>query len=136
MPQEQVVARSAPQFPSTLNANEIHVTPSAQVKLREIVASGAEDGVLGVRVYVAGGGCNGLTYGMVMAESASRFDTIWQADGLNIYIDAIALNYLDGAEIDYVEEDGEPKFLFRNVFARSGGGGACGGCGSGGCGSH
>lgn len=136
MPQEQRVENSvsAMAFPVRL-ADEVRVTESARQKLSEIVSQASADGVIGVRVYVSGGGCSGLTYGMVMAESQGPLDAVWQADGLSIFVDAVALNYLDGAEIDYTE-DGEPRFLFRNVFARSGGGGACGGCGGGGCGSH
>lgn len=134
MPQEMRVEKAQPSFPAQL-ADEIHVTQSAREKLTEIVSQAAADGVIGVRVYVSGGGCSGLTYGMVMAESSGERDAVWQSDGLRIFVDAVALNYLDGAEIDY-SEDGEPRFLFRNVFARSGGGGACGGCGGGGCGSH
>ncbi|MHB1565251.1 MAG: HesB/IscA family protein [Acidiferrobacter sp.] len=135
MPQEQRVEAATAAFPAVLANDEVRITAAAQHKLAEIVAAGAEDGVVGVRVYVAGGGCDGLTYGMVMADRATRFDAVWQVAGLSVYVDAVALNYLEGAEIDYVE-DGEPRFLFRNVFTRSGGGGACGGCGGGGCGSH
>lgn len=135
MPQEQMVASPRAEFPLFLN-EEIHVTDAAYSKLRAIVADAAADGVIGIRVYVSGGGCSGMTYGMVMAEAEGDRDAVWQKDGLKIFVDAIALSYLEGAEIDYTEE-GEPRFLFRNVFSRSGGGGACGGCGGGGgCGSH
>ncbi len=134
MPQEMRVENTQPCFPVLL-ADEIRVTEPARAKLTEIVSQAAADGVVGVRVYVSGGGCSGLTYGMVMAESQGDRDAVWQAEGLRIFVDAVALNYLDGAEIDY-SEDGEARFVFRNVFARSGGGGACGGCGGGGCGSH
>lgn len=136
MPQEQRIESAVQGFPTIL-ADEIQVTESARRKLTEIVSQAAADGVVGVRVYVSGGGCSGLTYGMVMAENQGPRDAVWKTDGLNIFVDAVALSYLDGAEIDYTEE-GEPRFLFRNVFTRSGGGGTCGGCGGGGggCGSH
>ena len=134
MQHEQAVASVMPEFPAQLT-DEIRVTDPARAKLGEIVAQAAGDGVIGIRVYVSGGGCSGMTYGMVMAEAEGARDAVWRKDGLAIFVDAVALSYLEGAEIDYVEE-GEPRFLFRNVFARSGGGGACGGCGGGGCGSH
>ena len=136
MGQEQAVVSSMPVFPAQLTY-EIQVTGPAQTKLGEIVAQAAGDGVIGIRVYVSGGGCSGMTYGMVMAEAEGPRDAVWAKDGLKIFVDAVALSYLEGAEIDYTE-DGEPRFLFRNVFAGSGGGGACGGCGGGGggCGSH
>jgi len=139
MPQEQRVESVSAMFPAMLS-DEIHVSAPAHQKLSEIVSQASADGVVGVRVYVSGGGCSGMTYGMVMAEGQGERDAVWQKDGLQIFVDAVALSYLEGAEIDYTE-DGEPRFLFRNVFARSGGGGACGGCGGGGgggggCGSH
>ncbi|MDA8362204.1 MAG: iron-sulfur cluster assembly accessory protein [Gammaproteobacteria bacterium] len=135
--QEQQTVASGAAFPQAISGDEvIRVTATAREKLTEIVLSGAADGVTGVRVYVAGGGCSGLAYGMGLAEAPGPLDATWSAGDLKIFIDAVALNYLEGAEIDYVEDD-EPRFLFRNVFARSGGGGACGGCGGGGgCGSH
>jgi len=47
----------------------------------------------------------------------------------------VALNFLRGVEIDYVERRMGASFVFNNVFAATGGSGACGGCGSagGGC---
>ncbi len=133
MPQEQMVADAQSAFPARLDT-EIAVSEPARQKLAQIVAQAAGDGVAGIRVYVSGGGCSGLTYGMSMAEGQGERDAVWQAEGVSIFVDPIALSYLEGAEIDYTE-DGEPRFLFRNVFARSGGGGACGGCGGGGCGA-
>lgn len=123
----------------TAGAAPLTVTPSAQAKLAELLA-GAGDEVCAVRVFVAGGGCGGLSYGMTFAEAFSEHDYVIEAPGLKVAIDAVAANYLRGAEIDFTIDSLQPTFVFRNAF-QSGGGGGCGGgggggggCGSGGCG--
>jgi len=121
-----------PEYKSTIT-DEVNVTPSAQTKLIELLD--AEDEINGVRIFVSGGGCGGMTYGMTFAEAPTQFDSILQKDGLTLYVDAIALSYLKGVEIDYVEQGLGASFVFRNVFAATGGSGTCSACGAagGGC---
>ena len=123
---------SVPAYKETLT-DEINVTPAAQEKLVELLNS--EDEVNAVRIFVSGGGCGGMTYGMTFAESPSPLDSVYQHDGLAVYIDAVALNYLEGVEIDYVQQGLGASFVFKNVFAATGGSGACSACGAagGGC---
>lgn len=113
--------------------DEVNVSESAYSKLMELLRS--EEEVNGVRIFVQGGGCGGMTYGMTFSEAPSEFDSVMEKDGLTLYVDAVALNYLSGVEIDYVEEGMGASFVFRNVFAATGGSGACGACGAagGGC---
>ncbi|MGD8595123.1 MAG: iron-sulfur cluster assembly accessory protein [Gammaproteobacteria bacterium] len=121
-----------PEYKSTIT-DEVNVTPSAQEKLIELLS--AEEEVNGVRIFVSGGGCGGMTYGMTFAEAPTQFDSILEKDGLTMYVDAVALSYLNGVEIDYVEQGMGASFVFRNVFAATGGSGACSACGAagGGC---
>ena len=123
---------SVPAYKESLT-DEINVTPAAQEKLLELLNS--EDEVNGVRIFVSGGGCSGMTYGMTFAEAPSAYDAIYQNDGLSVYVDAVALNYLDGVEIDYVQQGLGASFVFKNVFASTGGSGTCSACGAagGGC---
>lgn len=113
--------------------DEIKVTPAAHEKLLELVNS--EEDINGVRIFVSGGGCGGMTYGMTFAEAPTPFDSVFQQDGLTIYIDAVALNYLEGVEIDYQQQGLGASFVFKNVFAATGGSGTCSACGAagGGC---
>ncbi|WP_455197049.1 HesB/IscA family protein [Kaarinaea lacus] len=113
--------------------DEINVTPAAHEKLVELVNS--EEEINGVRIFVSGGGCGGMTYGMTFAEAPTPFDSVFQQDGLKVYIDAVALNYLEGVEIDYQQQGLGASFVFKNVFAATGGSGACSACGAagGGC---
>jgi len=123
---------SAPAYKETLT-DEIKITPSAQEKLVELLDS--EEDINGVRIFVSGGGCGSMTYGMTFAESPSQFDSVFKRDNLTVYIDAVALAYLEGVEIDYQLQGVNASFVFKNVFAATGGTGACSACGAsgGGC---
>ena len=131
---EPVPAASDAMFENSLTVNELEVTHSAQEKLLEIIEQTDED-VNAIRIYISGGGCGGLSYGMTFTDEHSDFDTILQFDGFKILVDVVALNYLRGAQIDYIQEVGRERFVFNNVFAETGGSGVCGGCGAagGGC---
>jgi len=121
-------------YSPNLSASDLEVTESAQAKLSEIISQ-SEDEIEGIRIYVGGGGCGGMSYGMTFTDQASDYDTIMQFDGFKVLVDVVALNYLRGAQIDYIQEVGRERFVFNNVFAETGGSGTCGGCGSagGGC---
>lgn len=114
--------------------DEINVTSEAIQQLLAITES--EEGVNGVRIFVSGGGCSGMTYGMTFVDQPNQYDCEWNKDGLKVYVDAVAMGYLKGVEIDYQTQGANASFVFKNVFAQTGGSGACGGCGAagGGCG--
>lgn len=124
---------STVEFNNTLT-NEITVSPEAIKQLIAITES--EEGVNGVRIFVSGGGCGGMSYGMTFVDQPSEYDCSWEKDGLKVYVDTVALGYLKGVEIDYQTQGANASFVFKNVFAQTGGSGSCGGCGSagGGCG--
>jgi iron-sulfur cluster assembly accessory protein len=79
----------------------------------------------GLRVFVAGGGCSGLQYGMAFEAQARDMDTIVDAHGLKVYVDPVSLEYLFGATIDYVDGLMGAGFRIENPNAVA----ACG-CGS------
>lgn len=116
-----------PQFKKELT-DEIDVTPKAIEQLLALTRD--EEDVTGVRIFVSGGGCSGMNYGMTLVDEPTGFDAKWSKNGLNMYVDAVALNYLEGVEIDFQEQGVNRSFVFKNVFANTGGSGACGGCGS------
>jgi len=124
------------QFNSQLT-DQINVSDEAVKQLLALTES--EDGVNGVRIFVSGGGCGGMSYGMTFVDQPTGFDATLDKDGLKVHVDAVALSFLEGVEIDYQNDGTNASFVFKNVFANSGGGGTCGGCGSaggggGGCG--
>jgi iron-sulfur cluster assembly accessory protein len=106
-------------------------TPAATAMFAEIMKQ-AEDGILGIRIYVAGGGCSGPGFGMTYADTIDTQDRVIRGEGFTLALDPRALPYLEGAEIDFA--DG--AFVFNTPQRKSGGGCGSGGCGSGGCGSR
>jgi len=122
------------QFQSQLT-DQIKVSDEAVKQLTALTSS--EDGVNGVRIFVSGGGCGGMSYGMTFVDQPTQYDTTLEKDGLKVHVDAVALGFLDGVEIDYQTDGPNPSFVFKNVFSNTDSGGSCGGCGSaggGGCG--
>ena len=121
---------SATSYNYDLTKSDINISIKAAVKLQELFADVGDDADA-IRIFVSGGGCNGMSYGMTFTDTKTSFDSELNADGYKVYIDAVALNYMRGVEIDFVERDlGEESFVFNNVFAATGGSAGCGGCGS------
>ena len=101
-----------------------------------------------LRVFVSGGGCSGLQYGMAIAEEVEEGDLEFEQHSVRILVDPLSVNYMAGASIDYVEDMMGGGFKIDNPNATRSCGcgssfsteeeeGGCGsGCGSGGCGSH
>ena len=112
-----------------INEGDLTVTQAARHKIAELI-DGAGDEINSVRVFVTGGGCSGMEYGMTFADSYDTLDSILEgSEGFRIVIDPYALAYMQGAEIDFSEEGVNASFVFNNVFKAIGGSGACGGCG-------
>ena len=119
--------RDIPAFKTNLT-DEVTVTDSAHTQLKTLLDS--EEEVEAVRIFVAGGGCSGMTYSMTFATERLDHDAVFEQDGLRIYVDAVALGYLEGVEIDYVAHATGASFVFNNVFQSVDGSGTCGSCGS------
>ena len=126
---DAVIAETSDVFHINLSNDDLEITQPAQDKLLEII-SASDDDVSAIRIYVGGGGCGGMSYGMTFTDQQTDFDTVQSFDGFKLYVDVVALNYLRGAQIDYIQEVGHERFVFNNVFAETGGSGTCGGCGA------
>ena len=114
---------------NTTLSEQLVVTASARDKIAHLLEE-ADQSVDSVRIFVSGGGCGGMNYGMTFAESREIRDSVIEdAEGCKVVVDPIALCYLQGAEVDYVDDGVNTSFVFNNVFKAVGGSGACGGCG-------
>lgn len=118
-------------FQTDVTSEVMSITDIALEKMTELLGQVEED-VAGIRVFVHGGGCSGLSYGMTYAEEMLGTDSALGNDDCKILVDPVALGYLQGCEIDYREGPTGASFIFNNVFQSVGGSGACGGCGAGG----
>ena len=99
-------------------------TDSAASKVKELVdEEGNPD--LKLRVFVQGGGCSGFQYGFTFDEIVNDDDTQMNKNGVTLLIDAMSLQYLGGAEIDYKDDLQGAQFVIKNPNATT----TCG-CGS------
>jgi iron-sulfur cluster insertion protein len=77
------------------------------------------------RVMVSGGGCSGFQYGFSLEDVRHEDDQVFERCGITLVVDEASLPFLDGVEIDYVEELIGASFQVKNPNASS----SCG-CGS------
>ncbi len=131
---EATAERADIAFVPELSDSDVRLTETARAKLAELFAD-ADDDLEAIRVFVSGGGCGGMSYGMTFTDRRTEFDCVLDGGGFNLYVDAVALNFLRGVEIDFVERPMGASFVFNNVFAATGGAGTCSACGAagGGC---
>jgi iron-sulfur cluster assembly accessory protein len=128
----------------TEKTDSITLTESAANMVRNLlVQKNVPD--YGLRVFVSGGGCSGLQYGMALEAEARAYDEIIETDGVKLFIDPTSLMYLDGSVIDYEDNLMGGGFRIENPNAvsscgcghsfktagSSGGASAGGGCGCG-----
>ena len=102
----------------------VNLTPTAAEKLSGIMSQKGMADSHALRVFVKGGGCGGMQYGMTFDE-AREGDEVYEQHGLRIIVDSTSLFYIDGANIDYVDNLMGGGFHIDNPQATS----ACG-CGS------
>ncbi len=57
-----------------------------------------------LRVYVAGGGCCGVNFGMALDNNIRDVDTTFEANGVQVVVDEVSIDYLRGATIDFVND--------------------------------
>ena len=118
------------QYNLELTDKDIKITAAATAQMAALAAQ-AEEPVAGIRVYVNGGGCSGMNYGMTYAETTTSLDKTKNLAGFQLVIDCIAFQYLKGCEIDFVQDEHQSSFVFNHVFQSVGGSGGCGSCGGG-----
>ena len=97
------------------------ITEAAAARVREIIAN-SDKPIVGVRIGVKNAGCAGMSYTMDFAQEIGRFDEVVEDKGVKIVIDAKAVMYLLGTEMDFKTEKLSSTFVFNNPNQTS----ACG----------
>ena len=138
-------------MPAVQTIEEVVTTPliltdGAAEVVKDLISQQERDD-LALRVYVAGGGCSGLQYGMALDESVEQDDQVFESNGVKVVVDAVSLRYIAGSTVDYVTTGMGGGFKVTNPNATGGCGcgssfstedgesSGGGGCGSG-CGCH
>ncbi len=102
---------------SVVETSILSITPSASEKVRELLAQ-ENDPSLGLRIFVAGGGCSGLQYGMTLDEEQEGDTVIAQGD-FKVLVDEMSLSYINGSQVDYVDSLMGAGFTVNNPNAVS-----------------
>ncbi len=82
----------------------LEITQSAAQRLQAMMSERQLSGY-GLRVFVSGGGCSGLQYGMTFDNEAREGDSSWEAHGLRVIVDPISARYLGGATISFQQDN-------------------------------
>ena len=110
-------------MPDTAISPDVRLSASAARRIAKIVVGQAAGTML--RVEVIGGGCSGFSYRFGFADKANADDRVIERDGAKVAIDEASLPFLEGSEIDFVEEIIGASFKVHTPNATS----ACG-CGT------
>ena len=111
--------------PTTTEESTITLTENAAERLGSILDQKGLKDTHGLRVFVKGGGCGGMQYGMTFEDNFSEDDTVYESHGMRVVVDPTSLFYVSGASVDYVDNLMGGGFHIDNPNATS----SCG-CGS------
>lgn len=113
----------------------ISLSAAASDAVKNILAERNLEGYA-LRVYVAGGGCCGVNFGMALDNNIRDVDTTFEANGVQLVVDEVSIDYLRGAKIDFVNDpvrgagfavDSPSAQSHEHGHAHGEGGCACGG---------
>ena len=91
----------------------ITVTDAAAARARDLIER-ADHPVLGIRVGIETKGCSGFSYKVEYADEQRKFEDIVEHNGIRFYVDPMAVMYLLGSQLDYLESKMESGFVFTN----------------------
>lgn len=129
-----------------ITTTELTVTPAA-VNTIKMLMQQRNIPNHALRVFVSGGGCSGMQYGMAFEAAPQDHDCVIETDGVRLIVDSTSMIYLEGATIDFVDSLMGGGFRIDNPnavstcgcghsFRTNDGGEASSDAGCGSCGSH
>ena len=95
----------------------VTITEIAETKIKELIQE--EEDVIGLRIYVKGGGCSGYQYGMSFESNMEEDDTVIEKGEVKVIVDSQSAPLLNGAEVDYVDSLQGSGFAIKNPQAKS-----------------
>ena len=108
---------------TTTIAEGVTISERAARRISRIL-SGEADGTA-LRISVSGGGCHGFQYGFDLDTRRTPDDIVIERDGATVLIDTVSLPYMEGSEIDFVDDLMGQSFQIHNPNATA----SCG-CGT------
>jgi len=122
----------------------ISLSSAAAQAVQNIMAEKNLEGYA-LRIYVAGGGCCGVQFGMALDDNIREIDTTFESDGVKVVVDEVSIDHLHGASIDFVDDpERGAGFIVNNPNSKANNHDGCGcgdqasasGCSSGSCGCN
>ena len=107
----------------------IQITENAAEKLKVIIGEQDLSDEGGLRVYANSGCCSNNSYGMALENKRHPEDNVFDSQGVTVLVDPVSLAQLEGASIEYYNDENAEGFAIRKPKEHS----SCG-CGNGGCG--
>ena len=101
-----------------MDATTFTVTDRAAERIARILKGEAQESVL--RVSVEGGGCSGFQYKFDLVSGREPDDIVIEREGAVILIDEMSVGYMEGSEIDFVDELIGASFKIQNPNATAG----------------
>ncbi len=101
----------------------ITISERAAKRISQIIAK--EDANKMLRISVSGGGCSGFQYGFDLEKSQKDDDLMFEKNGIQVIVDTVSIQYIDGSEVDFVDDLIGASFQIRNPNATA----SCG-CGT------
>ena len=82
---------------------ELTLTQAAVSRVRRLIEERNLTGYA-LRVFVSGGGCSGMQYGMALEGSPRETDRRFSFKDVDVVVDPLSIGYLTGATIDYHDD--------------------------------
>jgi iron-sulfur cluster assembly accessory protein len=109
----------------------VSLSPAAAEVIRDLFKQRNLNDGYALRIFISGQGCSGYQYGLGFDDKPNETDTTIESQGLKVLVDEVSLQYLNGATINYIDDERGKGFLVDNPNVPS----ACS-CENGSCGSN
>ncbi len=103
---------------------QVSLTTSAAERVAQLIEMEGKP-ALRFRIAITGGGCSGFSYNFSLDDALAEDDKVFDQHGVEVVVDRLSLELVNGAEIDFVEDMMGASFKINNPNAAS----SCG-CGS------
>src|SRR3990172_11498210 len=103
----------------------ITLTETATSKVTELISQnatkkGIEAKNLFLRVYVAGGGCSGMSFGMALTDQRRDDDVTFETNQIQLVVDPMSNQFLEGAEVDFINHELGSRFKINAPQTQTG----------------
>ncbi|MHB1867908.1 MAG: iron-sulfur cluster insertion protein ErpA [Nitrososphaerales archaeon] len=102
----------------TGTSEQLIITDAAVDRIKTLLAKENKPDA-GLRLYISGGGCSGMSYGMSIDDAVTADDAVVKTKGVKVLVDKLSLIYLRGSKIDFVENLQTSGFQIDNPNAAS-----------------